>query len=163
MPPSGDHQQLVTTQDAQKTSSPGPSAVILQPRQLLTNEQLIRLFRTHPNPSSADLQLIMDVKVETPDGAHRFLRALIDTGAQTNCIRMDAIPSRYYATASQPISMKTVSGEPLQGGRREAALKLHFRSSGPTGDTLGSWNVDAKMYDSACSVDLHRGLPLASQ
>jgi hypothetical protein len=159
VPPSGDHQQLMTTQDAQKTSSPGPSAVILQPRQLLTNEQLIRLFRTHPSPSSADLQLIMDVKVETPDGAHRFLRALIDTGAQTNCIRMNALPSRYYATASQPISITTVSGEPLQGGRREAALKLHFRSSARRGSCLGSWTVDAKMYDSACSVDIILGYP----
>ena len=159
MPPSGHHQQLMTTHNVQKKLPPGPSEVVLQPRQLLTNEQLIRLFRTHQNPSSADLQLIMDVKVETPDGAHRFLRALIDTGAQTNCIRMDALPSRYYTTASQPISMMTVSGEPLHGGRREAALKLHFRSSGPTGDTLGSWTVDAKVYDSAANVDIILGYP----
>ena len=159
MPPSGNHRRLVIAHNVQKALPPGPSAVVLQPRQLLTNEQLIRLFSTHQSPSSADLQLIMDVKFETPDGAHRFLRALIDTGAQTNCIRMDALPPRYYTAASKHISMTTVSGEPLQGGRREVALNLHFRSSGRLGDTLGSWTVDAKMYDSEANVDIILGYP----
>ena len=150
----------------QEEPKPQPSTtqsatVVLQPRQLLTSAQLVRLCQAPGGAASADMQLLLDVVVETPDGKRRFLKALVDTGAQTNCIHMNALPGHYFAAAQSPIALSTVSGEPLQGGRREVAVKLHFCPEGPQGKTLrtGPWTVDAKMYDSATSVDIILGYP----
>ena len=134
------------------TSSP---PVILKPRQLMTAAQLVRLCRARGDAPAEDIQLVLDVLAETSDGRQHRLKALVDTGAQTNCIRAAALPQQYFQPARRPISLSTVSGDVLPGGSREVDIKLFFAPEAPGGRAVGSaWGVDASLYDSATTVDL---------
>jgi hypothetical protein len=73
--------------------------VVLKPHQLLPVAKLAALCQEEEGQES---QLLMQVCVETTDGAQHLLMALVDTGAQTSCIRGGALPAHYFAEARNP-------------------------------------------------------------
>ena len=135
--------------------------MVLRPRNLLSATQLVRLCSAASGGASEDIQLGMDVMVGTADGRRRVFKALIDTGAQTNCVRMGTFPQKYFKPAKVPIALSTVSCEPLQGGQPEVYVRLIFCPEGSGGKALkvDHWDVEADLYDSAIQVDLILGYP----
>ena len=130
----------------------------------MTAAQLVRLCRARGNSPAEDIPLVLDVLAETSDGRRHRLKALVDTGAQTNCIRAAELPQQYFQPARRPISLSTVSGDVLPGGSREVDIKLFFAPEAPGGRAVGSaWGVDASLYDSATTVDLILGYPWLRQ
>ena len=100
-------------QRQQQNRPPRPSThpVVLKPRQLMTAAQLVHLCKARGSNPAEDIQLVMNVMVETEAGQRQTLKALVDTGAQTNCIRTEALPQHYFTPAKNPITLSTVSGD----------------------------------------------------
>ena len=92
---------------------------ILEPRHLLPVAQLVRMCNQHGPEGHGEMQLLMNLSVITQDGTEYHLKALVDTGAQTNCIRHNAMPRHHCEQAKAPITLITVSGENLPGGKHE--------------------------------------------
>ena len=63
-----------------------------------------------------ELQLAMLLKVHTPEGGCRTLKALIDTGAEANLIRRGLLPSNLFGAAENPIQLVAANGQRLEGG-----------------------------------------------
>ena len=79
------------------------------------------------------LQFWVDLKI----GAQRFpLRALVDTGAEVNVIRMGALPLWCIKPNEKPIKMSGADASALEGGQL-----------GVTGELcLGGWEQDTKEW-----------------
>ena len=73
-----------------------------------------------------DLQLTMLLKVRTPRGGVRTLRALIDTGAEANLVRQNLLESGCFELASDPIQLVAANGQRLVGGTRTTTLEIEF-------------------------------------
>ena len=144
--------------------APSPTTAstrVLEPRHLLPVEQLVRMCSHHMQGVNGAMQLMFTLNVLTADGQKHILNALIDTGAQTNCIRHDALPQHYFEPSQSPIHLSTVSGSPLPGGQREVQVELDFRPISRDGRPLRvkSWRVPASLYDATMKVDIILGYP----
>ena len=98
-------------------------------------------------------QLLMRVEVDL-DGDVRHIRVLVDTGAQVNLIRHDIPPAYMMRPAQRPLSLSTVSGEPLPGGQREVELPMRFAAMEENRVPVdGGWTTSARFYDAEISCD----------
>lgn len=64
----------------------------------------------------------MDVEVEA-GGVKIPAKALIDTGAQTCLVKKGLLPEAVFRAAERPLVLRTVSGEAIPGGQREAIFR----------------------------------------
>ena len=151
---------FVENQPTNTTTTPSSNHV-LEPRHLLPISKLVQLCGRQGHDNSGAMQLMLALNVLTQDGQKHCLHALIDTGAQTNCIRHDALPAHCYKPSQAPIRLSTVSGSPLPGGQREVQVDLDFRPMGRDGRPLRvkSWRVPASLYDASMKVDIILGYP----
>ena len=147
-------------ESTEKATIYGIPQKVLEPRHLLPVAQLIRLCNQN-GPKGHGMQLLMGLSVVTHDGCKHHLQALVDTGAQTNCIRHDALPRCYFMAAKIPISLSTVSGEALPGGSQEVQVELQFKPTSMHGKPLRvkSWKIMSNLYEANMQVDMILGYP----
>ena len=55
-----------------------------------------------------------------------WINALVDTGAQANLLSTSKFRQGDWRNSAQPLSLLTVTGEPLGGGDKEIILQLGF-------------------------------------
>ena len=101
------------------------------------------------------MQLLLRIPCITPSGTRRVLDVLIDTGAQANLVRRGLFSNLEFGLSSNPISMVTAGGVPLEGGREEVKLTMIFTSTLPgVNGRSRTWKESAHFYDAAISVDV---------
>ena len=75
-----------------------------------------------------DLQLIMELPLILPNNETIRIKALIDTGAEANLIRMGLAPSHLLRQAKYPMKLIAANGQRLGGGERVLAAILGFEA-----------------------------------
>ena len=107
--------------------------------------------------SDGSRQLTMEIVVCPPDGEHKRLRVLIDTGAQINVVKRGLFPESSLQPARHPIMLTLADGQPFWGGDVELVANLTF---GKTVDgKLVPWKSKARFYVGVIRADIILGLP----
>ena len=73
-----------------------------------------------------NLQLILRLPLTLANGETREIKALIDTGAEANLIRMGLLPSHLFFQSQNPLSLIAANGQRLGGGERIIPTVLGF-------------------------------------
>ena len=105
------------------------------------------------------LQLVLNVGCEMPDGERRVIKALVDTGAEENLIRMGIIPSKYFQRAGKLLKFVAANGTVMSGGDRTTKLKLEFRRQDEGGQISCSDFREGEFYESEIRVDMILSYP----
>ena len=99
----------------------------------------------------------MEIVVCPPDGEHKRLRVLIDTGAQINVVKRGLFPESSLQPARHPIMLTLADGQPFWGGDVELVANLMF---GKTVDgKVVPWKSKARFYVGVIRADIILGLP----
>lgn len=102
----------------------------------------------------------MTLKATTSLGRERYIKALVDTGAEANLIRAGLFDSGEMRPSSSPLSLRTADGSVMRGGSQEVTLHLTFQG-GMEG--AKEWSVMAAFHDADLQVDAILGLPWLRQ
>ena len=98
-------------------------------------------------------QLRMDLYVRLPSGKGKDLKILIDTGAEANLIRKGILDDNEFDEAKEPMFFATVTGEPIEGGRRVVETTLSFQKFVGWSKRPIQQFVDAQFYEVDLKVD----------
>ena len=66
-----------------------------------------------------DRQLLVTVKTRGPDGRIRYLKALVDTGAEANLVRTGLLSPSLFRRSRHPLSLVTADGKRMEGGKNK--------------------------------------------
>jgi hypothetical protein len=75
-------------------------------------------------------QLTLRILAQDGAGNLEWINALVDTGAQANLLSSSRFGGGNWRDSSRPLSLLTVTGEPLGGGNKEISLGLTFGVQG---------------------------------
>ena len=73
-----------------------------------------------------EMQLIMTIQIEVPNGQVEFLNVLVDTGAEANLVKIGKMPRHLVYVPPKPFNFVTASGQRLRGGDTCIDLTLDF-------------------------------------
>ena len=124
-------------------------ATVLHPHQLDPPENMLVGQVTK---QSSSWQLLMDVQAKPAGGKPFPLRILIDTGAQANLVRPGALPEGILHPSPKPLSLNSVNGTNISGGKNEVNLSLEF-SLALEQQNYSPWRVQASFHDAEMGVD----------
>jgi len=96
-----------------------------------------------------DMQLIMRIPAEMPNGESKILKVLIDTGAEANLIKIGLIPDHLFHSAKKVLHLITASGQSLAGGERTVDLGLSFVKEEEGVTQPGVFLCKAEFYEAA--------------
>ena len=63
-----------------------------------------------------EMQLLMKIQTELPNGQIEFLDVLVDTGAEANLVKLGKMPKHLVYVPPKPLKFITASGHRLRGG-----------------------------------------------
>ena len=119
------------------------------------------------------LQLMVEVQISVNGSTPKSIKALIDTGAQTNLLKANVFPDEFWTNAKKPLALTTVNGETLPGGKREIKAQMTFlvdpeskkyRSDNFISQNENStWTTDVWFYDGDISCDAILGYSWLAQ
>jgi hypothetical protein len=102
--------------------------------------------------TGADMQLVVPITIPLK-GKRVTLKVLIDTGAQTNLVRIGVLPTNLFHKSSKPLRLMTANNSLMAGGVREVRLDMIF--------FVGQQKsrLRAKFYEADIKVDAIIGYP----
>ena len=156
--------------DIQLTPGQGlPEATKTQPKLVLHPVKIPTRLLESPNRFQVGavmsfaphtLQLLLRLPCVLPSGFRTVLDVLIDTGAQANLVRRGLFSNLEFCHSTNPISMITAGGVPLEGGREEVKVIMIFTASTPGGSgRTRTWKESAQFFDAAIAVEMIVGYP----
>jgi len=98
--------------------------------------------------ASGGNQLVIKVQAMDTFGNIDWINALVDTGAQANLLSTSKFYGGDWQNSGQPLSLLTVTYEPLGGGDKEITLQLGFGVIGG-----GKWETTGKFHGADIRVD----------
>ena len=106
-----------------QSSENTPKEIMLEKNILHTPQE----YRKNKVTQQGDkLQLLLKISAELPDGSHRVLDVLVDTGAEANLTRVGLFPNHLTRAAEIPLKFVTANGQGLVGGQTCVDLVLEF-------------------------------------
>ena len=73
-----------------------------------------------------ELQLLIPILVQFPNGQKRLIQALVDTGAQINLVRMGLVPDELMGQPERSVRLLAANNQPIQGGDKIVQLSMAF-------------------------------------
>jgi hypothetical protein len=110
--------------------------------------------------SGNEVQLVVSIPVELPNGQKRFLRMLVDTGAQVNIIRKGLIGPENFENAKKPLTLITANGQVMDGGRRVVSMKLKFRQTSDIEEVEPELTLTGTFFEADVGIDGILSYPL---
>ena len=97
--------------------------------------------------------LILSMLVILPDGMKIPLKALVDTGCESNLVRKGLIPQKYFAKATKGVRFVAANGSILGGGDHQVSLELISCVKNVDDETRRFLKFPTTFYEADISVD----------
>ena len=92
-------------------------------------------------------QLVVWVQAHRPDGTCFRLKALVDTGAETNLLRSDLLPPGVMKPSPHPLALVTANGTRMGGGSKGDHFGLCFATNTPNAQGVYTWCTTGSFHD----------------
>ena len=142
---------VVNLVGGESTLSNHPGSEMLLADRLLKPREKYVVGSCHT--TGENTQLVMDLLVDLPNGDQQILKALIDTGAETNLVRQGVLPGHLFHSAPNPLKLVSAGGQRLEGGERLIELALEFNAEKNGTPLRDPVIFHATFFEAAIQVD----------
>ena len=101
-----------------------------------------------------EMQLIMKIQTELPNGQVEFLNVLVDTGAEANLVKIGKMPRHLVYAPRKPLNFVTASGQRLRGGDTCIDLTLESMQKVNGNDVPDLLRKRSMFYEADIRVDV---------
>ena len=108
-------------------------------------------------------QLILNTQVQLLNGEERFLKILVDTGAEINLIKKNLIPEHLFYLVKKPLKFQTANGQILAGGTKCTKLTLQLQLERNDALTIEKVEYEAEFYEAQIQADAILSYPWLAQ
>ena len=100
-----------------------------------------------------EYMLTLLLKVTSLGGRQKFIRALVDTGAQVNLIRNGLFSPNEFQRANSPLTLVAANGQVLEGGKCTIDLCMKFYQSSEVVDVEPEVELDGEFFEANIGID----------
>ena len=97
--------------------------------------------------------LTLLLKVTSPGGRQKFIRALVDTGAQVNLVRNGLFSCDEFQRANSPLTLVAANGQVLEGGKSTIELRMKFYQSSEVTEVQSEVELDGEFFEANIGID----------
>lgn len=128
-----------------------PENVLVLPKRMCRNRSCYAVNSLQRKEK--ELMLTLVLRVCSPGGRQKFIRALVDTGAQVNLIKKGLFPGGDFVEAESPLRLIAANGQVLEGGRRTISLRMKWYQSSDEEEVTPEIEMPGEFFEAEIGID----------